>query len=264
MTTIMSRPILEHRPDLTATEPPHVGDATAPGLDPLVDPRWGDFGDDTSSPKQRSLVAIAGSLLIGISLSKLLLAGICLLVLPAVLLGIVPLLVTAWFSTLSKRLVQLTELGAALSGIVLIALGCVAWRPLLRIAEVNFWSLNALAVQPGYLFFREVLRHLAERMPSQASTAAALARVRAASSAGAGIILCGCAVLIATLLWPATRWMGAVSDLASPQRLIVPTLANAIVLPQSLEQGISPPHSLTHCVKAAPLIPWGSLSSNAL
>jgi predicted MPP superfamily phosphohydrolase len=207
-----------------------VRDAAGPGLDPLVDPRWGDFGDDTSSPKQRSLVAIAGSLLVEISLPKLLLAGTFLLVLPAVLLGIVPLVVTAWLSTLSKRLVHLTELGAALTGIVLIGLGWIAWRPLLRIAEVNFWSLNALAVQPGYLLFREALRHLAERMLSQASTSAALARVRAASSAGAGIILCGCAVLVTALVWPASRWMGALSDLALPHRLIVPTLANAIVL----------------------------------
>jgi predicted MPP superfamily phosphohydrolase len=226
----MSRSILEQRPDLTADGSSRVGDAAAPGLASLVDPRWGDFGDDTSSPKQRSLVAIAGSLLIEISLPKLLLAAIFLLVLPAVLLGFVPLVVTAWLSTLSKRLLQLTELGAALTGIVLIALGWVAWRPLLRIAEVNFWSLNALAVQPGYLFFREALRHLAERMLSQASTPAALMRVRATSSAGAGIILCGCAVLVTVLVWPASRWMGAVSDLASPHRLIVPTLANAIVL----------------------------------
>ena len=230
MNTNMSRSILEQRPDLTATEPRQGADAAAPGLDPLVDPRWGDFGDDTSSPKQRSLLAIAGSLLIEISLPKLLLAGIFLLVLPAVLLGIVPLVVTAWLSTLSSRLVQLTELGAALAGVVLIALGWVAWRPLLRIAETNFWSLNALTVQPGYLFFREALRHLAEHMLSRASTSAALARVRAASSAGAGIILCGCALLIASLLWPASRWIGAVGDLAAPHRLIVPTLANAIVL----------------------------------
>jgi predicted MPP superfamily phosphohydrolase len=153
-----------------------------------------------------------------------------LLLLPAVLLGIVPLVVSAWLATLSKHLVQLTEVGAALTGIALIALGWIGWRPLLRIAEVNFWSLNALAVQPVYALFREALRHLAERMLSQASTSTKLLRVRAASSAGAGIVLCGCAVLVAVLVWPASRWMGAVSDLASPHQLIVPTLANAIVL----------------------------------
>ena len=230
MNTVMSYSIQEEGPQLTATGPGHVAGAAAPGLDSVVDPRWGDFGDDASSPKQRSLFAIAGSLLIEISLPKLLLAGIFLLVLPAVLLGMVPLVVTAWLTTLSKRVVQLTELGAVLTGVILIALGWIAWRPLLRIVEVNFWSLNAMAVQPGYLFFREALRHLAERMLRQSSSSAALARVRAASSAGAGVILCGCAVLITMLVWPASRWMGTVSDLAAPHRLIVPTLANAIVV----------------------------------
>ena len=31
---------------------------------------------------------------------------------------------------------------------------------------MNFWSLNALAIQPGYAFCREALRYLAERMLS--------------------------------------------------------------------------------------------------
>jgi hypothetical protein len=109
----MNRSILDQRPDHAATGPPDVGDAAAPWVGPLVDPRWGDFGDDTSSPTQKSLLAIAGSLLIEISLPKLLFAVTVLLVLPAVLLGIVPLVVTAWLATLSKRLMQLTELGAA-------------------------------------------------------------------------------------------------------------------------------------------------------
>jgi len=51
----------------------------------------------------------------------------------------------------------LTEIGAALVLIAIAALGWIGWRPLLRIAEVNFWSLNALAVQPGYALCREAL-----------------------------------------------------------------------------------------------------------
>ncbi len=226
----MSGSVLEQAPDITATVPRHAGDGAAPGLEPLIDPRWGDFGDDAASPKRRSLLAIAGSLLVEISLPKLLFAAIVLLLLPAVVLGIAPLVATAWVASISRRLLQLTEIGVALTGIVLIALGWIAWRPLFRIAEVNFWSLNALAVQPGYAFFREGLRHLAEGTLSQASTPGKRARVRAAGSAAAGILVCGCAVLIAVLVWPASRWVGAATDLVSPHRLIVPTLANAIVL----------------------------------
>jgi predicted MPP superfamily phosphohydrolase len=230
MNGIMSRSILDQGPDLKTTAARHVCEVAASDLDPLVDPRWGDVGDDVASPERRSFLSIAGSLLIEISLPKLLFAGTVLLLLPTVLLGIAPLVVTAWVTTISRQLLQLTEIGAALTGIVLIVLGVIAWRPLFRVAEVNFWSLNALAVQPGYALCREAIRHLAERMISAASTPAKRARMRAASSAVAGLVVCGCAVVIAALAWPASRWMGEVTDLASPHRLIVPTLANAIVL----------------------------------
>ena len=200
------------------------------GACPPVDPRQGDVEDDAASPGQRSLLAIAGSLLVEISLPKLLFAWTISLLLPAVLLGLTPLVATAWLATVSGHILALTEIGAALVLVVLVAVGWIGWRPLLRIAEVNFWSLNALAVQPGYLFCREALRHLAERMFARYSSSTARARLRAASSAAAGILVCGCAALIAFLIWPGSRWIGVVTDLAAPLRLIVPTLANAVVL----------------------------------
>ena len=64
----------------------------------LIDPRQGDIEDDAASPGQRSLLAIAGSLLAEMSLPKLLFAWTVLLLLPAVLLGLAPLLASAWFS----------------------------------------------------------------------------------------------------------------------------------------------------------------------
>src|SRR6266576_6017993 len=152
----------------------------------LIDPRHGDIEDDAASPAQRSLLAIAGSLLVEISLPKLLFAWTVSLLLPAVLLGLTPLVATAWIATVSEHFLVLTEIGAAVALIVVVALGWIGWRPLLRVAEVNFWSLNALAVQPGYAFCREALRHLAERMFAPHSTPAGRAQLRAASSAGAG------------------------------------------------------------------------------
>src|SRR5580693_4204476 len=160
---------------------------------PLVDPRQGDVEDDAASPGQRSLLAIAGSLLVEISLPKLLFAWTVSLVLPAVLLGLTPLVATAWIATVSGHLLVLSEVGAALVLALLAALGWIGWRPLFRIAEVNFWSLNALAVQPAYMFCREALRHLAERMFARHFTPAGRARLRAASSAVAGVTVCGCA-----------------------------------------------------------------------
>ena len=196
----------------------------------LFDPRMGDVEDDASSPKQKSLLAIAGTLLAEISLAKLLFAWTISLLLPAVLLGVAPLVATAWLAKISSHILQLTEIGAALVLVIAATLGWLGWRPLFRVAEANFWSLNALVVQPGYAFCREALRHLMERIFGRDLTAAERTRLRAASSAGAGIALCGCAVLIATLVWPATRWMGSVTDLVLLHRLVVPTLANAVVL----------------------------------
>jgi predicted MPP superfamily phosphohydrolase len=231
----MSRSILERGPDVRVNPAGKAGgiitpDLVTPDLAPLVDPRWGDAGSDTSSPEQRSLLSIAGTLLVEVSLPKLLLAWTVLLLLPAVLLGTAPLVATAWLTSVSKQLLKLTEIGAALTGLTLIALGTIAWRPLLRVAEVNFWSLNAMAVQPGYALCREALRHLADLALSPASSPVKRARVRAASSAFAGVMVCGCSLLVAVLVWPASRWIGTVADLVSSHRLIVPTLANALVL----------------------------------
>lgn len=196
----------------------------------LIDPRHGDVEDDAASPGQRSLLAIAGSLLVEISLPKLLFAWTVLLLLPAVLLGLAPLLVSAWFSTLSEKLAMVTGIGTALALLAIAAIGWIGWRPLFRVAESNFWSLNALAVQPGYAFTREALRHLTERMWGTRLTAPGRTRLRSANSVGAGIALSACAVLIAILAWPASRWTGGWNDLVLLHRLAVPTLANAILL----------------------------------
>lgn len=196
----------------------------------LVDPRRGDIEDDAASPGQRSLLAIAGSLLAEISLPKLLFAWTALLLLPAALLGLAPLLVSAWFSTVSEKLAALTGIGTAFALLAVAAVGWIGWRPLFRLAENNFWSLNALAVQPGYAFTREALRHLAERIWGRRLTVSGRARLRSASSVGAGILLSACAVLVAMLAWPATRWTGGWSDLVLLHRLVLPTLANAVLL----------------------------------
>lgn len=196
----------------------------------LLDPRQGDAEDDAASPGQRSLLAIAGSLLVEISLPKLLFAWTISLLLPALLLGLAPLLATAWLATLSRHLVVLTELGAAVVLVAIVALGWIGGRPLFRIAETNFWSLNALAVQPGYAFAREGLRHLTELTLGRNRSAATRARLRALNSLAAGGVLCACAASFAFLIWPATRWTGGLNDLALLHHLIVPTLANAIVL----------------------------------
>ncbi|HEY1862806.1 MAG TPA: metallophosphoesterase [Roseiarcus sp.] len=196
---------------------------------PILDPREGDAEDDVSSPKQKSLLAIAGSLLAEISLTKLLLAWIASILLPAAILGLAPLIVTAWVNGVFVRVLELTGSGAALVLLAIVLAGWFGWRPLFRVAESNFWALNALGVQPGYALTREAIRHLAERT-LKPNSGAELARMRAMSCAGAGILLAVVAALVAALVWPATRWIGSTADLAAPHQLIAPTLANAVVI----------------------------------
>jgi hypothetical protein len=108
---------------------------------PILDPRNGDAEDDVSSPKQKSLLAIAGSLLAEISLTKLLLAWIASIVLPASILGLAPLIVTAWVGGVFSRVLELYGYGAALLLLVIVAVGWFGWRPLFRVAEANFWAI---------------------------------------------------------------------------------------------------------------------------
>jgi len=197
---------------------------------PLIDPRFGDVEDDASSTKRRSLLSLAGSLLAEVSFPKLLLAWALLIVLPGTLLGLTPLVVSGWLETLSRKIADpLSGMLPFLLLAMVILTGWLGGRPVLRIAEQGFWSLNAVAVQPGYALCRELLRYLAEQLLPRRDAESA-ARIRAASAAAAGIILCGLAVCIALLVWPASRWIGHIAELSSPLRLIVQALANACVI----------------------------------
>jgi len=53
------------------------------------DPRRGDIEDDASSPKSKSMLALAGSLLVELSFPKLIVAWIFLLIIPGLTLGLI-------------------------------------------------------------------------------------------------------------------------------------------------------------------------------
>ena len=112
-------------------------------MEPIIDPRRGDFEDDASSTKRRSLLSLAGSLLVEISLPKLALAWFLMLVLPSLLLGLAPLAVSAWLNTVKlKSTYALTDFWPALLLVAIVALGWFGGRPLLRVVKSSFWSLN--------------------------------------------------------------------------------------------------------------------------
>ncbi len=200
-------------------------------MTPIVDPRRGDIEDDASSTKRRSLLSMAGSLLVEISLPKLILAWLILLVIPALVLGLSPIIASAWAARLGSKIASpLFGLVPIAILILLLALGWLFGRRLFHLAESSFWSLNALAVEPAYAMCREALRHLAElRLPENAE-AEERERSRSLTAGLSGVVISGLALIAILLAWPYTRWIGEASDLLAPQRLVWVALANTVVL----------------------------------
>jgi hypothetical protein len=197
----------------------------------IIDPRDGDIEDDASSTKRRSLFVLAGSLLAEISLPKLAVVWVLLVGLPGVVLGLAPLVVTLWFTAASSKFSSiLTGISPIFILALLIAIAWFGGRPLLRLIESSFWSLNALGVQPFYIVGREGLRQFVERMLPQTVSAAGRASIRAASAAASGLAISAVSLGIVALAWPHTRWAGSLGDFASLNGLIVVALANAVVI----------------------------------
>jgi 3',5'-cyclic AMP phosphodiesterase CpdA len=198
---------------------------------PIVDPRNGDVEDDASSTKRRTLISLAGSLLAEISLPKLLAAWAILIVLPALMLGAAPLLASIWISTVSSKAAAIyTGLLPPILLAILIGVGWFGGKPLWRLVETNFWSLNALAVQPAYALSREALRQLAERFLPADADQRSRDTVRAISAAASGLLICGISAWFIVLAWPGTRWTGSLADLSSPTTLVHVALHNSIVI----------------------------------
>jgi len=197
----------------------------------IVDPRAGDVEDDSSSTKSRSLLSLAGSLLAEISLPKLAVAWLLLIIVPALALGLAPLIASAWAADVSSKLSSpILGLWPILVLGLLFALGWYAGRAIYRLAETGFWALNSLVVEPGYVACRELLRHLAEALVRSEMKDDQFATLRAATAVVAGLIVSGLAILIVTLAWPHSHWTAKVSDFAAPYQLARAALANSVVL----------------------------------
>lgn len=201
------------------------------GTRPILDPRLGDVEDDASSPRGRSLVALAGSMLVEINLFKLALATGVLIVLPALLLGLAPLLATGWLRLLPRQSAELvSDLAAGLTLVAALAAALIGGRPLYRATERSFWSLVSVVVQPAYVLVRESLRHLVARTTPRTKSRRRRSKADVAATLLAGLVLFAVASFVVWEAWPATRWAGRVADLRLPQRLVAPTLANSLVI----------------------------------
>jgi hypothetical protein len=199
--------------------------------EPVIDPRRGDVEDDASSPRQRSLLSLAGGLLSEISLPKLLIAWVVMLIAPCFVLGLSPLILSAWLARLSWRV---SDLYAGLWPLVLLALllalGWFGGRTLFRLVERSFWTLNSLVLEPCYAVVREGLQQTVEQLLPDRTSIRRRSRLRAATAAAAGVIICAVAILVLKLAWPSSRWIGNVSDLIAPLHLVPEALVNGIIL----------------------------------
>ena len=212
---------------------------------PILDPRSGDVEDDASSTKSRKLSAIAGSMLAEISLPKLLVAWLMLIGVPGVMLGMAPLLASAWLTKISDRLLAISGLGSLSVVAVILILSWYGSRPAFRFIERSFWALHALAVQPVYAFFREGLSQVAEAFLDEHADEQERSRRRAPMATLAGVLSSTLAGALVFIVWPETQWSATWATFASPSQLIVPALANAVaivgvyLMASSLAWGIS-------------------------
>ncbi len=196
----------------------------------FIDPRRGDIEDDASSTTRRSMLSLAGSMLVEISLPKLILAWTFLLVVPGLLLGLAPIVFAEWLTVVTDKLTSLVlGVWSFLVIVGLIALGWFGWRTLFRLAEQNFWALNSIVVEPSYASFREAFRQLAERFLARNASDAKRARLRAAAATIAGLLVCGLALLVLWLAWPHAYFFGSVSEIGSWKKIAVVALANSLV-----------------------------------
>jgi hypothetical protein len=198
------------------------------GSKPVIDPRAGDVEDDASSTQSRSLLALAGSLLSEISLPKLLTAWMLMLVGPSLLLGLSPLIASAWVAKISGRIASpYAGLWPIFLIALLLAIGWFGGRTLFRLLERSFWTLNSLVVEPFYAILREGLQYVIEQLLPERSSSIRRGRWRAASAGAAGVVICALAFAVLVFAWPRSRWVGNISDLISPLQLVPAALLQA-------------------------------------
>ena len=143
---------------------------------------------------------------------------ILLIGLPSFVLGVGPLVVSAWLGKLT------THASAFFTGIwpvvvlsiLAVVLGWLGGRPSFRLFENSFWSLQALGVQPAYAICREGLRHVLEKLlPSGIATARRNA-TRAAGAAMSALLIGAVAFGLAAAPWSTSRWVGRISLTSRP------------------------------------------------
>lgn len=198
---------------------------------PITDPSNGDFECDASSTKKRSLLSLAGSLLAEISLPKLVVSWVVLLGLPAVLLGATPIAGSIWVETVWRKLDAASQgIIPAVAFTIVVGIGVVAGRRMLRLAERSFWSLNSLAVQPVYAITREIVGQLGELILAKDASQQRRATWRAYTAGIAGVTICLCSLGVLLSAIPHTLVTAELGTFGSPVPLIKGAIANSVAI----------------------------------
>jgi 3',5'-cyclic AMP phosphodiesterase CpdA len=157
----------------------------------IWDARWGDAGDNRTSPYGRGLWGLVLSAALDFNILKATVVFLALIVGPAFLVGLVPSL--AFY--LGGLKLHAAGFGRTHPLIALAALaflsGAAFWigRPLLSHAAARFWDLHYTLVFPVFLALRETVRIVAERVPVRPATPQQLHRRRRAGSVIAALML---------------------------------------------------------------------------
>jgi predicted phosphodiesterase len=114
--------------------------------------------------------------------------------------------------------------------VAIVTLGWFGWRAVFRMAETNFWSLNSIVVQPGYAGFRELIRHILEKLLPKDANPQLRTNLRAAAAAVAGVVVCALSFLLLRLAWPYTHLYGSIAELKSWTDVGLVALANSVVV----------------------------------
>ncbi|WP_270938706.1 hypothetical protein, partial [Falsiroseomonas oryzae] len=196
----------------------------------FADPREGDIEDDASSTSRHSLLAHAGTMLLDTSLPKLALAVVQALVIPGLVLGAAPVAAVWFLQQVWWRLP--TEANVAWLSLFLAVDAWLVWRfgpRLFRLAERNFWALNAALVQPLFMAVREAVRQVMEaRLARGAPDPERLAAIRLRAGLLAGALIAVLAALLALAVGPLPRLFDTVQGLADVPRFAGDALANGV------------------------------------
>src|SRR5580692_11684352 len=177
------------------------------------------------------MLSLAGSLLVEISLPKLVVAWLLLIVFPGLMLGLAPIVASIWFGKITDRLAySLTEIWSAIFVAFFVGLGWFGGRRVFQLAERGFWSLNSLAVQPCYTVCREALRHLLSRQSTHKASGIKGPTLHASTAVLSGLIICTIALLALLSAWPSAHLLSDATILSAPKRLAVVALANSVVI----------------------------------